>query len=68
VPEDKKGRYVALFNTGDKAREVGIRLRDLGVGGPIAVRDLWTGHALGQQRERIAAMLPPHGCVLYRVS
>ncbi|MCI4588984.1 glycoside hydrolase family 27 protein [Sphingobium sp. BYY-5] len=61
-------RYVALFNTGDKTREIGIKLRDLGITGPVAVRDLWEGKPLGQQAERIAAMLPPHGAGLYRVS
>ncbi|WP_261936627.1 glycoside hydrolase family 27 protein [Sphingomonas bisphenolicum] len=68
MPEDGKGRYLALFNTGDKPREVGIRLRDLGIDGPVAVRDLWAGKALGQQAERVSAMLPPHGAGLYRLS
>jgi hypothetical protein len=68
VPEDGKGRYVALFNTGDKAREVGVKLRDLGIDGPVAVRDLWEGKALGPQAERVNAMLPSHGSALYRLS
>lgn len=67
VPEDGKGRYLALFNTGDKAREVGVTLRDLGIGGPVAVRDLWSGKTLGQQAARVAAMLPAHGAGLYRL-
>lgn len=67
VPEDGKGRYLALFNTGDKAREVGVKLRDLGIGGPVAVRDLWSGKTLGQQAARVAAMLPAHGAGLYRL-
>jgi hypothetical protein len=61
-------RYVALFNTGDKAHEVGVKLRDLGIGGPVAVRDLWAGKALGQQAERVSVTLPPHGSALYRLS
>lgn len=68
VPEDGKGRYLALFNTGDKARDVGVKLRDLGISGPIAVRDLWAGVALGSQAERVSAMLPAHGSALYRLS
>lgn len=67
VPEDGKGRYVALFNTGDKPREVGVTLRDLGVGGPVAVRDLWAGTVLGSQAERVSVMLPAHGSALYRL-
>jgi hypothetical protein len=67
VPEDGKGRYVALFNTGDKAREVGVKLRDLGVSGPVSVRDLWAGKMLGQQAERVSVVLPAHGSALYRL-
>ncbi|MDF0541994.1 glycoside hydrolase family 27 protein [Sphingobium sp. H39-3-25] len=59
--------YVALFNTGDKPREVGIALRDLGLSGPVTVKDLWDGREMGMQASRIAATLPPHGAVLYRV-
>jgi len=62
-----KARYVALFNTGDKPRDVGITLRALGMAVPVAVRDLWSGKALGQQAERISAILPPHGAALYRL-
>lgn len=60
-------RFVALFNTGDKSREVGIKLRDLGISKPVAVHDLWEGKALPSQAERISAMLPPHGAALYRL-
>lgn len=60
-------RYLALFNPGDKRRDVGIRLRDLGLSGPVAVRDLWEGKALGRQAERVSATLPPHGSALYRL-
>ncbi len=68
VADDGKGRYVALFNTGDKARDVGVKLRDLGVSGAVSVRDLWAGKALGQVRERVGATLPPHGSALYRLT
>ena len=65
--EGSADRYVALFNTGDKAREVGVKLRDLRIAGPVSARDLWSGKALGRQAERIAVTLPPHGAALYRV-
>lgn len=67
IAEGSADRYLALFNTGAKPRDVGIRLRDLGIDRPVAVRDLWAGQALGQQSDRIAAMLPPHGAALYRL-
>ncbi len=66
--EGSADRYVALFNVSDKPREVWIRLRDLGLNGPVAVRDLWAGQALGQQADRISVTLPPHGAGLYRLS
>ena len=68
VAEDGGGRYLALFNTSDKAREVGIGLDALGLSRPVAVRDLWAGRALGSQAQRVAADLPPHGAALYRLS
>ncbi len=66
--EGSADRYVALFNVSDKPREVWIRLRDLGLNAPVAVRDLWAGQALGQQADRISVTLPPHGAGLYRLS
>lgn len=66
--EGSADRYVALFNVSDKPREVWIRLRDLGLNGPVAMRDLWAGQALGQQADRISVTLPPHGAGLYRLS
>ncbi|WP_370310448.1 glycoside hydrolase family 27 protein [Sphingobium abikonense] len=66
--EDGGGRYLALFNTSDKAREVGIDLKAFGLSQPVAVRDLWAGTALGSQAERVAAALPAHGAALYRLS
>lgn len=68
VAEDGGGRYLALFNTSDKVREVGIGLDALGLSRPVAVRDLWSGRALGSQAKRVAADLPPHGAALYRLS
>jgi alpha-galactosidase len=68
VAEDGGGRYLALFNTSDKAREVGIGLDALGLSRPVAVRDLWSGRALESQAQRVAADLPPHGAALYRLS
>jgi hypothetical protein len=67
-PGDGKGRYVALFNPTDKAREVSIALRDLGLAGVSQVRDLWARRSLDSASGRLAQMLPPHGAGLYRLS
>ncbi|WP_300116457.1 glycoside hydrolase family 27 protein [Sphingobium sp.] len=66
--EGSADRYLALFNTSDKAREVGIDLSTLGLSRPVAIRDLWEGKGLGTQAQRIVAHLPPHGAALYRLS
>jgi hypothetical protein len=67
-PADGKGRYVALFNPTDKAREVAISLRDLGLDGVRQVRDLWARKPLDAASGRFAQQLPPHGAGLYRLS
>ncbi|MBW8844770.1 MAG: glycoside hydrolase family 27 protein, partial [Burkholderiales bacterium] len=67
-PADGKGRYVALFNPTDKAREVGIALRDLGLDGVRQVRDLWARKPLDTASGRFAQVLPSHGAGLYRLS
>ena len=61
-------RYLALFNTDDKPRDVGIPLADIGMSGPVRVRDLWAGRDLAPARLRVAATLPAHGSALYRLS
>jgi hypothetical protein len=62
-----RDRYVALFNTGDKPKEVGIALRALDLPDTARVTDLWSGEALGNVTGRLARRLPPHGAGLYRL-
>ncbi|MDJ0278553.1 glycoside hydrolase family 27 protein [Sphingomonas sp. 2R-10] len=67
-PEGSQDRYLALFNTTDKPREVTIALRDLGKSGSVSVRDLWSGRATGTARDRITRTVSPHGAELYRLT
>ncbi|WP_443024723.1 glycoside hydrolase family 27 protein [Sphingomonas sp. MA1305] len=60
--------YLALFNTSDGAREIGLPLAMLDLDGVVAVRDLWARAADGRASGRIARTLPPHGAGLYRLS
>jgi len=62
------GRYLALFNTTAKEREVGIDFRWLGISSQVRVRDLWGRKDMGTANGRFAAILPPHGAGLYRLS
>ncbi|KQR84959.1 glycoside hydrolase family 27 protein [Sphingomonas sp. Leaf343] len=67
-PEGSQDRYLALFNTSDKPKEVGIDLRWLGLSRAVSVRDLWAGTAVGTASSRVARTLPPHGSALLRLS
>ena len=67
-PASGEGRYLALFNTTDKAREVGVDFRWLGIEPQARVRDLWARADIGAARERFAALLPAHGAGLYRLN
>jgi len=60
--------YLALFNTGDKPREVGVDLKAIGLPPSVSVRDLWTRGGLGKATERVSAQLPAHGAGLYRLA
>ncbi|GIO11945.1 alpha-galactosidase [Cohnella xylanilytica] len=61
--------YVALFNTGETALEVGVALADIGNAGSSArVVDLWSGEALAAAGDRLAATVAPHGARLLRLA
>ncbi|MFD4506306.1 NEW3 domain-containing protein [Streptomyces sp. NPDC058457] len=59
---------VGLFNTGSAPREVATTAAALGLPAArdYALRELWS-HRLTESAGRIAADVPPHGVVLYRV-
>jgi hypothetical protein len=67
-PEDGEGRYLALFNLRDEAREIGVDLRWLGLPPEVRVRDLWSGTDLGAMRGRVAQRIGAHGAGLYRLT
>ena len=68
---DKPGgkvKYVAVFNVGDKARQIDLNWSDVGVNTPRAsVRDLWARKDLGVQKN-IHVSLAPHSSALYAAS
>lgn len=59
---------VGLFNTGSAPREVATTAKALGLPGArdYALTDLW-GHGTTESAGRIAADVPSHGVVLFRV-
>jgi hypothetical protein len=66
-PEEGTGRYVAVFNLGDKAQDVTSSWKDLGLPeGNHAVRDLWARKDLGSATS-LKTSLAAHAVMLYRV-
>jgi hypothetical protein len=59
--------YLALFNTGGKAREVGVDLKAVGLPASVSARDLWARNDLGKVAGRFSVQLPSHGAGLYRL-
>ena len=63
------GVYLALFNVGE-CDEVFISatLAELGITGSAHVQELWSREDLGIVKERIEALIPPHGTKLYKIT
>ncbi|WP_390901757.1 glycoside hydrolase family 27 protein [Sphingomonas alpina] len=60
-------RYIALFNTGAKPRRILFDLRQLGLNGAVAVRDLWARQPIGTMTGAVVRDVPSHGTSLLRV-
>ena len=61
------GRYVALFNTGAKARTVELDLRKIGIAEASGGRDLWARKDLAVDAGRLVRQLPSHGADLLKI-
>ncbi|SEO77327.1 Alpha galactosidase A [Luteibacter sp. UNC138MFCol5.1] len=63
------GRAVAVFNEGDKAKDVTVPATEIGLkaGGSYTMRDLWA-HTDAKGDGSIKASLAPHATVMYRIS
>lgn len=65
---EKKAFYVAVFNRGESPADAHYSWKELGLnGGEYALRDLWERKDAGKANSLIAK-LPPHACVLYRLT
>jgi alpha-galactosidase len=62
------GKAVAVFNEGDKAKDVSVTAAELGLkaGGAYTMRDLWA-HTDAKGDGSIKAKLEPHATVMYRI-
>ena len=69
VGQDPQARatYLALFNREQRPQPVGVDLPQIGLSGPVGVRDLWVRRAIGACEGRVELVVPPHGAVLLRL-
>ncbi len=58
---------VAVFNRGYRRAGVVVRFRELGLKGPLCVRDLWRREEMGTFEEEFRVETPRHGAVLLKV-
>jgi len=56
-----------LFNWTDENQYTGYTAAQLGLSGPAAVRDFWTGETVELPEGNIVALLPPRSARLYEV-
>jgi hypothetical protein len=75
APAERKGaavRFAVAVGTPEAERRSGAEIRvplaDVGVTGPVRVRDLWTHRDLGEVTGEIVREIPFHGAGLYRLS
>jgi alpha-galactosidase len=58
---------VALLNRGQRATQVDVVWKEIGVSGSPRVRDLWKRQDRGKVHGGFAEKLPPGGAALFRV-
>ncbi len=66
-------RFLVVVGTPDNTAEapglpVAVPLSELGLTGPVRIRDLWTHTDLGEFKGEFAPVIPWHGAGLYRIS
>ena len=61
-------RVIALYNSSDEPRRIGVALHDVELGGAVKLRDLYTRSDAGIAIDSISALLSPHATRIYRLS
>ena len=61
-------KAVALFNRGWYDSPITLQLQNVGFGGSVRARDLWSDKDLGTLHDSYTAMVPSHGVVMLRLS
>ena len=61
-------QVVGLFNKGDSATQMTVRLEQVGIRGTAIIRDLRRREEVGSASGDIATNVSGHGCALLRLS
>lgn len=61
------GDYVAIFNAGDEAKEIELKLEDIEIPSVSSITELWSGDEV-PVAEKIYVNLPTHGAKVFHIS
>jgi len=69
VAEDEDGSsYLALFNVGMTESRMEVPLQKMGLNGAFLARDVWQRSDLGRVTRSVAASVPAHGAMLFKLT
>lgn len=60
------GRYIAVFNAGEKDGMVEVPLSDIEISGKVSGTELWSGEKFAES-DRVIAKVPSHGAKAYLI-
>lgn len=60
------GRYIAVFNAGEKDGMVEVPLSDIEISGKVSGTELWSGEKFSES-DRVIAKVPSHGAKAYLI-
>lgn len=69
VSNGKNCKYLAVFNTDDKARKVSFDLSEILMpGAAYDLLNIWNGEKVKGVKNKFSTMIEPHGAVLYKIT
>lgn len=69
ISNGKSCKYAALFNTKDREQKIRLSLTDILMPGEsYEIYDIWNKISLGVFKNSFAAVIPPHGAGLYKIT
>ncbi|MDP3973265.1 MAG: glycoside hydrolase family 27 protein [Candidatus Daviesbacteria bacterium] len=66
--ENSREKAILLFNSTSRSREVNFAWKEIGLPGPVVVRDLWNRKDLGSSSDQLKATIEPKGVIFIKAS